>query len=203
MQQISCLTYVPNPCCFRKRRLIFNVHGADWLRFPKPPLHLVCPVITIQREPVSAVSSNINFPMKGRRGMKDWARNAEDKLYIPKEVFTAPAEGRRLLSARTDGCPKLFFFFIIFIEEVCLLELMLLVFYASPLISIFILIGRKKAFGSRTGRAHRLNQTVAARWLFLTGVAGVSPARLDTAESGICWVGGSLKYRGIARFIHP
>ena len=111
MQQISCLTYVPNPCCFRKRRLIFNVHGADWLRFPKPPLHLVCPVITIQREPVSAVSSNINFPMKGRRGMKDWARNAEDKLYIPKEVFTAPAEGRRLLSARTDGCPKFFFFF--------------------------------------------------------------------------------------------
>ncbi|CAL8297606.1 unnamed protein product [Lota lota] len=52
-------------------------------------------MITIQREPVSAVSSNINFPMKGRRGMKDWARNAEDKLYIPKEVFTAPAEGRR------------------------------------------------------------------------------------------------------------
>ncbi|CAL8364371.1 unnamed protein product [Arctogadus glacialis] len=49
-------------------------------------------MITIQREPVSAVSSNINFPMKGRRGMKDWARNAEDKLYIPKEVFTAPAE---------------------------------------------------------------------------------------------------------------
>ncbi|KAG7258826.1 hypothetical protein CRUP_030802, partial [Coryphaenoides rupestris] len=49
-------------------------------------------MITIQREPVSAVSSDINFPMKGRRGMKDWARTAEDKLYIPKEVFTAPAE---------------------------------------------------------------------------------------------------------------
>uniref|UniRef100_A0A6Q2ZLQ4 Adhesion G protein-coupled receptor B2 n=1 Tax=Esox lucius TaxID=8010 RepID=A0A6Q2ZLQ4_ESOLU len=43
-------------------------------------------MITIQREPVTAVSSDINFPMKGRRGMKDWARNAEDKLYIPKEV---------------------------------------------------------------------------------------------------------------------
>uniref|UniRef100_A0A3Q1H7N3 Adhesion G protein-coupled receptor B2 n=1 Tax=Anabas testudineus TaxID=64144 RepID=A0A3Q1H7N3_ANATE len=50
-------------------------------------------MITIQREPVSAVSSDINFPMKGRRGMKDWARTAEDKLYIPKEVFTTPAEG--------------------------------------------------------------------------------------------------------------
>uniref|UniRef100_A0A3Q2XIP6 Adhesion G protein-coupled receptor B2 n=1 Tax=Hippocampus comes TaxID=109280 RepID=A0A3Q2XIP6_HIPCM len=49
-------------------------------------------MITIQREPVSAVSSDINFPMKGRRGMKDWARTAEDKLYIPKEVFTVPNE---------------------------------------------------------------------------------------------------------------
>uniref|UniRef100_A0A673BMT0 Adhesion G protein-coupled receptor B2 n=1 Tax=Sphaeramia orbicularis TaxID=375764 RepID=A0A673BMT0_9TELE len=52
-------------------------------------------MITIQREPVSAVSSDINFPMKGRRGMKDWARTAEDKLYIPKEVFTIPAEAPR------------------------------------------------------------------------------------------------------------
>lgn len=50
-------------------------------------------MITIQREPVSAVSSDINFPMKGRRGMKDWARTAEDKLYIPKEVFTNPTDG--------------------------------------------------------------------------------------------------------------
>ncbi|KAF0024614.1 hypothetical protein F2P81_023416 [Scophthalmus maximus] len=49
-------------------------------------------MITIQREPVSAVSSDINFPMKGRRGMKDWARTAEDKLFIPKEVFTIPTE---------------------------------------------------------------------------------------------------------------
>ncbi|XP_061672881.1 adhesion G protein-coupled receptor B2 isoform X4 [Syngnathoides biaculeatus] len=49
-------------------------------------------MITIQREPVSAVSSDINFPVKGRRGMKDWARTAEDKLYIPKEVFTVPNE---------------------------------------------------------------------------------------------------------------
>ncbi|XP_077338093.1 adhesion G protein-coupled receptor B2 isoform X6 [Lithobates pipiens] len=47
-------------------------------------------VISIQREPVSAVSSDINFPMKGRRGMNDWARNSEDKLFIPKEVLTLP-----------------------------------------------------------------------------------------------------------------
>ncbi|XP_069079403.1 adhesion G protein-coupled receptor B2 isoform X5 [Pleurodeles waltl] len=45
-------------------------------------------VISIQREPVSAVSSDINFPMKGRRGMNDWARNSEDKLFIPKEVLS-------------------------------------------------------------------------------------------------------------------
>ncbi|XP_069478610.1 adhesion G protein-coupled receptor B2 isoform X7 [Ambystoma mexicanum] len=45
-------------------------------------------VISIQREPVSAVSSDINFPMKGRRGMNDWARNSEDKIFIPKEVLT-------------------------------------------------------------------------------------------------------------------
>ncbi|XP_069752051.1 adhesion G protein-coupled receptor B2-like isoform X3 [Narcine bancroftii] len=48
-------------------------------------------VTSIQREPVSAVSSDISFPMKGRRGMKDWAKNSEDKLYIPKEVFTIPS----------------------------------------------------------------------------------------------------------------
>ncbi|KAM8767744.1 adhesion G protein-coupled receptor B2 isoform 8-T9 [Acanthopagrus schlegelii] len=58
-------------------------------------------MITIQREPVSAVSSDINFPMKGRRGMKDWARTAEDKLYIPKEVFTNPTEETELDSEAT------------------------------------------------------------------------------------------------------
>uniref|UniRef100_A0AAY5E7E7 Adhesion G protein-coupled receptor B2 n=1 Tax=Electrophorus electricus TaxID=8005 RepID=A0AAY5E7E7_ELEEL len=51
-------------------------------------------IITIQREPVSAVSSDINFPMKGRRGMKDWARLADDKLFIPKEVFTLSSDGK-------------------------------------------------------------------------------------------------------------
>ncbi|KAI7799063.1 putative brain-specific angiogenesis inhibitor 2-like [Triplophysa rosa] len=49
-------------------------------------------IITIQREPVSAVSSDINFPMKGRRGMKDWARSADDKLFIPKEMFTLSSD---------------------------------------------------------------------------------------------------------------
>uniref|UniRef100_A0A8C5ED14 Adhesion G protein-coupled receptor B2 n=1 Tax=Gouania willdenowi TaxID=441366 RepID=A0A8C5ED14_GOUWI len=67
-------------------------------------------MITIQREPVSAVSSDINFPMKGRRGMKDWARTAEDKLYIPKEVFIIPTEGERDktdVSFRSQHCRSL------------------------------------------------------------------------------------------------
>uniref|UniRef100_A0A670Y3T7 Adhesion G protein-coupled receptor B2 n=1 Tax=Pseudonaja textilis TaxID=8673 RepID=A0A670Y3T7_PSETE len=50
-------------------------------------------VISIQREPVSAVSSDINFPMKGRRGMKDWARHSEDKIFIPKEVLNLSSSG--------------------------------------------------------------------------------------------------------------
>lgn len=63
-------------------------------------------MITIQREPVSAVSSDINFPMKGRRGMKDWARTAEDKLYIPKEVFTNPTDGREARPTSTKRRQK-------------------------------------------------------------------------------------------------
>uniref|UniRef100_A0A8C6TLN7 Adhesion G protein-coupled receptor B2 n=1 Tax=Neogobius melanostomus TaxID=47308 RepID=A0A8C6TLN7_9GOBI len=63
-------------------------------------------MITIQREPVSAVSSDINFPMKGRRGMKDWARTAADKLYIPKDVFSIPTEGKCAISVHllSDAC---------------------------------------------------------------------------------------------------
>ncbi|NWT14307.1 AGRB2 protein, partial [Vireo altiloquus] len=52
-------------------------------------------VTSIQREPVSAVSSDINFPMKGRRGMKDWARSSEDKLFIPREVLSLASAGEQ------------------------------------------------------------------------------------------------------------
>uniref|UniRef100_A0A665WT11 Adhesion G protein-coupled receptor B2 n=1 Tax=Echeneis naucrates TaxID=173247 RepID=A0A665WT11_ECHNA len=60
----------------------------------------------------AATLCDINFPMKGRRGMKDWARTAEDKLYIPKEVFTIPPEGRRSKTSAaenwgTEGCQTL------------------------------------------------------------------------------------------------
>uniref|UniRef100_A0A4X2JWG7 Adhesion G protein-coupled receptor B2 n=1 Tax=Vombatus ursinus TaxID=29139 RepID=A0A4X2JWG7_VOMUR len=56
-------------------------------------------VISIQREPVSAVSSDITFPMRGRRGMKDWARHSEDRLFLPKEVLSLPSSGK--------ACPAL------------------------------------------------------------------------------------------------
>uniref|UniRef100_A0A674IEM5 Adhesion G protein-coupled receptor B2 n=1 Tax=Terrapene triunguis TaxID=2587831 RepID=A0A674IEM5_9SAUR len=62
-------------------------------------------VISIQREPVSAVSSDINFPMKGRRGMKDWARHSEDKLFIPKSVLSLSSSGK---AGPGDGCRPLF-----------------------------------------------------------------------------------------------
>uniref|UniRef100_A0A452HQP3 Uncharacterized protein n=1 Tax=Gopherus agassizii TaxID=38772 RepID=A0A452HQP3_9SAUR len=69
-------------------------------------------VISIQREPVSAVSSDINFPMKGRRGMKDWARHSEDKLFIPKSVLSLSSSGkvgpgplgRRAAGAAVSAC---------------------------------------------------------------------------------------------------
>ncbi|NWS76793.1 AGRB2 protein, partial [Crotophaga sulcirostris] len=57
-------------------------------------------VISIQREPVTAVSSDINFPMKGRRGMKDWARSSEDKLFIPREVLSLASAGETALGPR-------------------------------------------------------------------------------------------------------
>uniref|UniRef100_A0A8B9NZM4 Adhesion G protein-coupled receptor B2 n=1 Tax=Apteryx owenii TaxID=8824 RepID=A0A8B9NZM4_APTOW len=64
-------------------------------------------VISIQREPVSAVSSDINFPMKGRRGMKDWARNSEDKLFIPKEVLSLSSAGKAGLAGPPRTCARL------------------------------------------------------------------------------------------------
>ncbi|NXE93210.1 AGRB2 protein, partial [Menura novaehollandiae] len=65
------------------------------------------PVTSIQREPVSAVSSDINFPMRGRRGMKDWARSSEDKLFIPREVLSLASAGEgnaRAVPLSTSMC---------------------------------------------------------------------------------------------------
>ncbi|XP_006158186.1 LOW QUALITY PROTEIN: adhesion G protein-coupled receptor B2 [Tupaia chinensis] len=60
-------------------------------------------VISIQREPVSAVSSDITFPMRGRRGMKDWVRHSEDRLFLPKEVLSLSSPGKPAASGAAGG----------------------------------------------------------------------------------------------------
>ncbi|XP_035385836.1 adhesion G protein-coupled receptor B3 [Electrophorus electricus] len=55
-------------------------------------------VASIQRLPAVSVMTDINFPMKGRKGMVDWARNSEDKVVIPKGVFVPQ-------NADMDGSP--------------------------------------------------------------------------------------------------
>ncbi|KAI5610017.1 adhesion G protein-coupled receptor B3 isoform X1, partial [Silurus asotus] len=55
-------------------------------------------VASIQRLPAVSVMTDINFPMKGRKGMVDWARNSEDKVVIPKGIFVPQ-------SADMDGSP--------------------------------------------------------------------------------------------------
>ncbi|XP_031234672.1 adhesion G protein-coupled receptor B2 isoform X10 [Mastomys coucha] len=63
-------------------------------------------VISIQREPISAVSSDITFPMRGRRGMKDWVRHSEDRLFLPKEVLSLSSPGKPATpGAATAGSP--------------------------------------------------------------------------------------------------
>ncbi|XP_072414232.1 adhesion G protein-coupled receptor B3 isoform X7 [Chiloscyllium punctatum] len=44
-------------------------------------------VASIHKLPAASVLTDINFPMKGRKGMVDWARNSEDKITIPKNIF--------------------------------------------------------------------------------------------------------------------
>ncbi|KAL7984007.1 hypothetical protein Chor_002577 [Crotalus horridus] len=44
-------------------------------------------VVSIQKLPVKA-AKGLTFPVKGWRGMVDWARNAEDKVTISKSIFS-------------------------------------------------------------------------------------------------------------------
>lgn len=44
--------------------------------------------------------TDINFPMKGRKGMVDWARNSEDKVVIPKGLFISQSAGTWLNGPR-------------------------------------------------------------------------------------------------------
>lgn len=54
---------------------------------------VTCAVASIQRLPAVSVMTDINFPMKGRKGMVDWARNSEDKVVIPKGLFVSQSAG--------------------------------------------------------------------------------------------------------------
>lgn len=49
---------------------------------------------SIQKLPAASVLTDINFPMKGRKGMVDWARNSEDRVVIPKNIFTPMSTGK-------------------------------------------------------------------------------------------------------------
>ncbi|XP_051812762.1 adhesion G protein-coupled receptor B1 isoform X4 [Acanthochromis polyacanthus] len=44
-------------------------------------------VLSIHKRPVVG-QSDISFPMKGWRGMVDWARNSEDRVTIPKNILS-------------------------------------------------------------------------------------------------------------------
>uniref|UniRef100_A0A3P8VWU6 Adhesion G protein-coupled receptor B1 n=1 Tax=Cynoglossus semilaevis TaxID=244447 RepID=A0A3P8VWU6_CYNSE len=44
-------------------------------------------VLSIHKRPVTG-HADINFPMKGWRGMVDWARNSEDRVTIPKNIVS-------------------------------------------------------------------------------------------------------------------
>lgn len=52
-------------------------------------------VASIQKLPAASVLTDINFPMKGRKGMVEWARNSEDRVVIPKNIFTPMSTGKK------------------------------------------------------------------------------------------------------------
>uniref|UniRef100_A0AAY4BMK4 Adhesion G protein-coupled receptor B3 n=1 Tax=Denticeps clupeoides TaxID=299321 RepID=A0AAY4BMK4_9TELE len=65
-------------------------------------------VASIQRLPAVSMMTDINFPMKGRKGMVDWARNSEDKVVIPKGIFIPQSAGEATpqnLLIQIDGSP--------------------------------------------------------------------------------------------------
>lgn len=61
---------------------------------------------SIQRLPAVSVMTDINFPMKGRKGMVDWARNSEDKVVIPKGLFVSQSAGRQPYRTREEEKKK-------------------------------------------------------------------------------------------------
>lgn len=51
-------------------------------------------VLSIHKRPLAA-HGDINFPMKGWRGMVDWARSAEDRVTLPKNIVSTEQTGEQ------------------------------------------------------------------------------------------------------------
>ncbi|XP_048210651.1 adhesion G protein-coupled receptor B3-like [Perognathus longimembris pacificus] len=65
-----------------------HVVGVGMMDFQNSYLMTGNVVASIQKLPAASVLTDINFPMKGRKGMVDWARNSEDRVVIPKSIFS-------------------------------------------------------------------------------------------------------------------
>ncbi|VCX39652.1 unnamed protein product, partial [Gulo gulo] len=65
-----------------------HIVGMGMMAFQNSYLMTGNVVASIQKLPAASVLTDINFPMKGRKGMVDWARNSEDRVVIPKSIFT-------------------------------------------------------------------------------------------------------------------
>uniref|UniRef100_A0A7N8YA13 Adhesion G protein-coupled receptor B1a n=1 Tax=Mastacembelus armatus TaxID=205130 RepID=A0A7N8YA13_9TELE len=59
--------------------------------------HLICNFLSIHKRPVVG-HADINFPMKGWRGMVDWARSSEDRVTIPKNILSTGKPGESTTS---------------------------------------------------------------------------------------------------------
>ncbi|XP_013921168.1 PREDICTED: brain-specific angiogenesis inhibitor 3-like [Thamnophis sirtalis] len=65
-----------------------HIVGMGMMDFQNSYLMTGNVVASIQKLPAASVLTDINFPMRGRKGMVDWARNSEDRVVIPKSIFT-------------------------------------------------------------------------------------------------------------------
>uniref|UniRef100_A0A673BSW5 Adhesion G protein-coupled receptor B1a n=1 Tax=Sphaeramia orbicularis TaxID=375764 RepID=A0A673BSW5_9TELE len=59
------------------------------------------PVLSIHKRPVVG-HADVSFPMKGWRGMVDWARNSEDRVTIPKNILVT---GKPECLKNQSSCP--------------------------------------------------------------------------------------------------
>lgn len=50
-------------------------------------------VLSVHKRPVVG-HADISFPMKGWRGMVDWARSSEDRVTIPKNILSTGKPGK-------------------------------------------------------------------------------------------------------------